>query len=127
MSLQPREKIEGTVLDLQQGKLTANTSSNPNSKQWQAFADGPNEQLVSKTKHSKSVRTINGRPNSSKQPDSTVPTINEWGFGQDSFTASPSSSFVTSSSPALGSSSQRVTAANAKKVESSQPAGWAGF
>lgn len=124
---QPREKFEGTVLDLQQGKLTTNTSLNPNSKPWQPFADESNIQLISKTKHSKSVRTINGRPSSGKQPDSTSPAIDEWGFGQDSFTASPSSSSVTSSSPALGSSSQRFAAATAKKVESSQPAGWAGF
>ncbi|XP_020692033.1 probable serine/threonine-protein kinase DDB_G0276461 isoform X1 [Dendrobium catenatum] len=123
---QSRDKIEGTVLDLQQGLLASNASPDPNSKPWQAFTDEPKAQLVSKTRHSKSVRTINGHPNSSKQPDSK-PTSDEWGFGQDSFTASPSSISLISSSPALRSSSQRFAPPNAKNVESSQPAGWAGF
>ncbi|XP_020595696.1 AP2-associated protein kinase 1 isoform X2 [Phalaenopsis equestris] len=112
--------------DTQQGKLTSTISPNQGSKPWQAFADEPNVQLLPKTRHSKSVRTMNGRPNNSKHPESSL-TLDEWGFGQDSFTASPSSSSETSSSPAIGSSSQRFAAAKAKKVESSQPAGWAGF
>lgn len=123
---QSREKIEVSLLDHQQGKLASSTTPNPNSQPWQAFADDPKLQLASKAKHSKSVRKINERPNGSKQPDSS-PTFDEWGFGHDSFTASASPSYETSGSPARRSSSQHFAAANAKEVESSQPAGWAGF
>ncbi|KAG0455697.1 hypothetical protein HPP92_023485 [Vanilla planifolia] len=77
----------------------------PEPEPWQAFSDEPKPQ--SKPNNSRSVRTGSNRRNSTKHPEST-PATDDWGFGVESFTASPSSN-------------------NLKKVESNQPAGWAGF
>ncbi|PIA48577.1 hypothetical protein AQUCO_01400872v1 [Aquilegia coerulea] len=108
---QQREKIEGTVLELQQGMFD-NLSPNPNSKQWQAFSDESKLQ-------SKSVRTTNGRQN--KNTSATSTGLDSWGFGTDNFTAVPATSNI-------GRSLQHMS--DSKTIESkraSQPAGWAGF
>lgn len=121
-----KEKNEGTVSDSQKEMLSFKTSSSPDPKSWQAFADEPKQQLMPNAKHSKSVRTNNNLFNSTKKPGS-IPASDDWGFHQLSFTASPPSSSETFRSPVPGSSSQRFAASNVKKVESSQPGGWAGF
>ncbi|KAM0942917.1 putative protein kinase NAK family [Dioscorea sansibarensis] len=127
-STPPREKIEGTVWELQQGMFTGSSASpSPDPKPWQAFADEPKTQPTTNLSHSKSVRTTNGRQNPTKQPAST-PANNAWGFDQDSFTAVPAAGSQISSSSTQGNSSQRFSARETKKVTTtSQPAGWSGF
>ncbi|KAJ0961277.1 hypothetical protein J5N97_000735 [Dioscorea zingiberensis] len=128
-STPPREKIEGTVWELQQGMFTdGSTSPSPEPKPWQAFADEPKTQTTpNNISHSKSVRTTNSRHNSTKQPVST-PANNTWGFEQDSFTADPAAGSRISRSSTQGSSSHRFAAGETKKVaEANKPAGWAGF
>ncbi|KAK1287086.1 putative cyclin-dependent kinase F-2 [Acorus calamus] len=122
-----REKIEGTVWELQQGMFTTNSASpTPEEpKTWQPFADDRKPQPPSRMNHPKSVRTINnGHQN--KQSNTTSDT---WGFGQDGFTAVPSGSQISRTSD-RGSSSQRMAGDIPNKIEAgrtSQPAGWAGF
>ncbi|KAK1267328.1 putative cyclin-dependent kinase F-2 [Acorus gramineus] len=123
-----REKIEGTVWELQQGMFTTNSASpTPEEpKTWQPFADDRKPQPPSRMNHPKSVRTItNGHQN--KQSNTTA--SDTWGFGQDGFTAVPSGSQISRTSD-RGSSSQRMAGDIPNKIEAgrtSQPAGWAGF
>ncbi|PKA62420.1 CBL-interacting protein kinase 22 [Apostasia shenzhenica] len=114
-----RGKIEGSVSTFQQ----AHTGAKP----WQAFSDDSEIQLVRKTDNPKSVRTTVGNRNSKKQPASSRPSTDNWGFSYDSFSASPLSSSDQPRTPLTVDPSKHVAPPNVKKVESSQPAGWAGF
>lgn len=121
-----REKIEGTVWELQQGMVESSPSST-DSKQWQAFAEEPKQQTATpRSVNSRSVRTTNGLRNTMKQQGATTST-GDWGFGQDSFKAAPSGGPEISRIPAGGSTSQRFGVNEVKKADGSQPAGWAGF
>ncbi|KAJ6836321.1 putative serine/threonine-protein kinase [Iris pallida] len=119
-----REKIEGTVWELQKGMFTSSPSPSPEPKQWQPFAEEPKPQASPK-----SVRAPNGhRTSSIKQPPASSTATDQWGFGHDSFRADPSEGSAISRSPAEGSSTaQRFGGGEARKAEASQPAGWAGF
>ncbi|KAH0448519.1 hypothetical protein IEQ34_022319 [Dendrobium chrysotoxum] len=118
------ENIEGTVLEPRRGMLSSNIYPDP--KQWQTFADEPKQELMPNTKHSKSSRTNHDHHSSTKQHGSSS-TRDDWGFEHVGFSVSSSSSSDTFRSPVLGSSSQRFAATRVKKVDSTQPAGWAGF
>ncbi|ONK70160.1 uncharacterized protein A4U43_C05F30890 [Asparagus officinalis] len=119
-----REKIEGTVWELQQG-IIESSPPNPDPKSWQPFAEEPKQQAITpKSLNPRSVRTINGHRNTMKQQSPTSST-DEWGFGQESFKAAPSAEMPRSS--VQGSTSQRFGASEVKKAETGQPAGWAGF
>ncbi|KAK3119101.1 hypothetical protein QOZ80_9BG0713840 [Eleusine coracana subsp. coracana] len=123
---QRKEKIEGTVWELEQGMLASNSSSVPNSeaKTWQAFSE-PKAQARPKVDYA-----TNGRHNLTKNTNPS-PSPDIWGFGDDNFRTSPSSASSASahvSRPAAkgnGSSSQRFSTVATKKPE--QPSGWAGF
>eukprot|EP00261_Vitis_vinifera_P026253 XP_010659600.1 PREDICTED: probable serine/threonine-protein kinase DDB_G0276461 isoform X2 [Vitis vinifera] len=118
------EKIEGTVWELQQGK---SDSPAPDSKPWQAFPDELKQhQPLSRDNTSKSVRTRNGHHNKPATEATSGPET--WGFGTESFTATPaaSSSF---SRPTVGGNNAQLFG-DSKRIESkpaTQPAGWAGF
>ncbi|CAN6238490.1 unnamed protein product [Urochloa humidicola] len=119
---QRKEKIEGTVWELEQGMLASNSkSASSDAKTWQVFPD-TKTQARPKVDHATNGRqnlTKNAKPGQS--PDA-------WGFGTDNFrTSAPAVSTATqiSRAAAQGSSSQRFNAGVAKKVE--QPSGWAGF
>ncbi|KAL5719532.1 non-specific serine/threonine protein kinase [Ranunculus cassubicifolius] len=119
-SIVQREKIEGSVLELQQGMLKTNTPT-PESKNWQAFSE------ESKSTP-KSVRTTNGRQNKNASPTTATVIPDNWGFGADSFTAAPASSNM-GRTRGQGNNLQNI-AADSKTIENkrvSQPAGWAGF
>lgn len=114
-----REKIEGTVWELNQGSQNKNSAS-PDPKSWQPFADD-SKPKDNNSNPNRSARTRNGHQNN---PNPT----NMWGFGTESFTASPVSSAQISRPTGEGNTSQRF--GDSKKMESqlaSQPAGWAGF
>ncbi|KAJ4970664.1 hypothetical protein NE237_003763 [Protea cynaroides] len=120
-----REKIEGTVWELQQG-MVVNSAPNPDSKSWQPFPEEPKPQPVQKNNTPRSVRTVNGREN--KQASTNSPTSQTWGFETDSFRAVPTTSSQISRTSGPVNNSQRF--GDAKSVESkkaAQPAGWAGF
>lgn len=122
--LQHREKIEGNIWKLQQGKSTPS----PESKPWQPFAEEPKPpQPSSNANVFKSARTRNGHQN--KQGTQVNAGFDSWGFGTDSFSAASTGSTQISRPMSEGNNSQRL--GEAKGVESSkpasQPAGWAGF
>ncbi|XP_077215533.1 uncharacterized protein LOC143850115 [Tasmannia lanceolata] len=124
---QQREKIEGSVWELEQGILENSSTPGTDSKPWQAFTDEPKPkpQSLSRNGPPRSVRTTNGRQH--KQVAVSSGTDNTWGFGQDSFAATPSSSQI-SRTPAEGNSSQQFSEPkNIVNKQASQPAGWAGF
>lgn len=123
-STPPREKIEGSILELQQGMfVSAASSQTPDSKPWQPFADDSKPQPTSRGNiHPKSVRTTSGRHNKL-----SVGAGDPYGFSQEPFMADSNHS-VASRSGTHGSSSQRFTGNEVKNIEkSTQPAGWAGF
>lgn len=124
---QQREKIEGPVWELQKGMFET-SPSNPDPKSWQPFAEEPKQQTTTpKSANPSSVRTTNGLRNTLKQQSPTASAA-EWGFGQESFKAAPSGGgSEISRSPLQGSTSQRFAGSQAKKAETGQPAGWAGF
>ncbi|CAN7010187.1 unnamed protein product [Brassica oleracea var. botrytis] len=114
-----RDKVEGTVWDLQQDRSDWSTgSSDPNS--WQPFSD------ASKGNNNESVR-------SKSKPASASQGFERWGFETESFRAAASQSSASATTTAQrsvssGSSSQRL--GNTKMRENqkaAQPAGWAGF
>ncbi|KAF2565488.1 hypothetical protein F2Q68_00024619 [Brassica cretica] len=114
-----RDKVEGTVWDLQQDRSDWSTgSSDPNS--WQPFGD------ASKGNNNQSVRT-------KSKPASASQGFEPWGFETESFRAAASQSSASATTTAQrfvssGSSSQRL--GNTKMRENqkaAQPAGWAGF
>ncbi|BAF09204.1 Os02g0591900, partial [Oryza sativa Japonica Group] len=118
---QRKEKIEGTVWELEQGML-ANSLPSSEAKTWQAFPDPKSQpaQVRPKVDHSTNgAQNLARNANSRQSPDG-------WGFGPDSFRTSPGSTAAQINRPtAQGSSSQRFSSGAAKKVE--QPSGWAGF
>ncbi|XP_068652783.1 uncharacterized protein [Aristolochia californica] len=121
-----REKIEGSIWELQQGMFanisTASTESNTNT--WQAFSDESKPTPSLKSNLSKSVRTINNHKSS--QPAANSPFDN-WGFGQDNFGATTAGSQI-SRNLGRGSHSQRFGEPKSREPKQvSQPAGWAGF
>lgn len=114
------EKIEATLWELQQRKSYSPASD---SKGWQAFSDETKRQPLSKNNSSKSVRTRNGQPNKPA-------TEETWGFGTESFTATPGGSSSFSSPTVGGNNNNAQLFGESKKIESksaTQPAGWAGF
>lgn len=132
--------MEGTGWERQQ-VVFDKSSSSPDSKPWQAFAEDPKPRALKNTNITavaatttttamKSVRTRNSHQN--RQPAAEVTSGSDtWGFGTDSFTAvtSSGSRMTSRSNIGEGNSSQRF--GDSKNLESkstsSQPAGWAGF
>lgn len=121
-----REKIEGTVWELNQEKSDWNNVS-PESKPWQAFAEEPKpQQPLSKENPSKSVRTRNGHQ--TKQAAQVNTGFDTWGFGTESFSAAPTGSPPISKPISEGNNPQRFGEAKITETKpASQPAGWAGF
>jgi len=118
---QRKEKIQGTLWELEQGMLASNTSSaSSDVKTWQAFPD-TQTQARPKVDHG-----TNGSQNITKNTTSGA-SPDAWGFGTDSFRTSsaPVKAATQINRAAQGSSSQRFNSGVAKKVE--QPSGWAGF
>lgn len=137
-----REKMEGTGWERQQ-VIFDKSSSSPDSKPWQAFAEDPKPRALLKnaniaaiaattttTTAMKSVRTRNSHQN--RQPAAEVTSGSDtWGFGTDSFTAVTSSGSRMTSRSNIGEGNSSKRFGNSKNLESkstsSQPAGWAGF
>jgi len=120
---QRKEKIEGTVWELEQGMLASNSSpANSDAKTWQAFPD-TKAQARPKVNHA-----TNGRQNLTRNTN-PGPSPDAWGFGTDNFRTSAAAvntaTQINNRAAGQGSSSQRFSAGVAKKVE--QPSGWAGF
>ncbi|GAA0152834.1 non-receptor serine/threonine protein kinase [Lithospermum erythrorhizon] len=119
-----REKIEGTVWELQQGLFDQGTPS-PDPKLWNAFSDNPKPQTTSTNDLPKSVRTKNGHP--TRQSPEVNSQSSSWGFESESFTAIPTAtSQINVPGSNLGGNSKRF-GENRDKMTASQPAGWAGF
>lgn len=119
-SIPAKEKIEGTVWELQQG-LFNQSSPSPDPKPWQAFADEPTPQ-TSVDGTPKSVRTRNGHHG--RQVNEANSVSNTWGFGTDKFSAVPNASPLISD---MNNSQRLSEMKNAESKQPSQPAGWAGF
>uniref|UniRef100_A0A0E0CMQ5 non-specific serine/threonine protein kinase n=1 Tax=Oryza meridionalis TaxID=40149 RepID=A0A0E0CMQ5_9ORYZ len=115
---QRKEKIEGTVWELEQGMLANSSLPSSEAKTWQAFPDPKSQpaQVRPKVDHSTNgAQNLARNANSRQSPDG-------WGFGPDSFRTSPGSTATQINRPtAQGSSSQRFSSGAAKKVE--QPSG----
>ncbi|XP_010522383.1 PREDICTED: probable serine/threonine-protein kinase DDB_G0276461 isoform X2 [Tarenaya hassleriana] len=130
----PREKIEGTMWELQQDRSDWATGKS-DLKPWQAFSDDPkpNLQTASKgnnTSTNQSFGTRNSQP--SKQTTLTaVPTsqgFDSWGFETDSFRATPTSASATQRPLGSGNTSQRFGNSRVRdNQQAAQPAGWSGF
>lgn len=136
--------MEGTGWERQQ-VIFDKSSSSPDSKPWQAFAEDPKPRALLKnaniaalaattttttTTAMKSVRTRNSHQN--RQPAAEVTSGSDtWGFGTDSFTAVTSSGSRMTSRSNIGEGNSSKRFGNSKNLESkstsSQPAGWAGF
>jgi AP2-associated kinase len=120
--MQRKEKIEGTVWELEQGMLASNSkSASSDAQTWQAFPD-TKTQARPKVDHA-----TNGRQNLTKSTN-PGPSPDAWGFGTDNFrtsAAAVSTAAQINRATAQGSSSQRYSTGVVKKVE--QPSGWAGF
>lgn len=122
---QRKEKVEGTVWELEKGMLASDCSSaSSDAKTWQAFPD-TKSQARSKVDHA-----TNGRQNITKTTISAPSSDGGWGFGTDNFRTPPPPAAVSTATQinraaAQGSSSQRFSVGAAKKVD--QPSGWAGF
>jgi AP2-associated kinase len=119
--MQRKEKIQGTVWELEQGMLASNSSSaSSDAKTWQAFPD-TKTQARPKVDHA-----TNGSQNITKNTTSGA-SPDAWGFGTDNFRTPATTLRATTQinrAAAQRSSSQRFNAGVAK-VE--QPSGWAGF
>lgn len=119
---QPKE-ISGSFWELNEEALASNsTTTPPESKLWQAFADEPKAQPSPVTNQPKSVRTIKGYRNAQNSNGDT------WGFGQDNFKATPGGGYEISRTSTSGNTSLRF--GDSKGIEQkqvAQPAGWAGF
>nr|GMD65211.1 probable serine/threonine-protein kinase DDB_G0280111 [Ipomoea batatas] len=120
---QPRESIEGTVWELQQGMLNQSSSS-PDPTPWQAFADDGPKPPPSNTP--RSMRTRNNQPPNTQASEANS-TASAWGFGTDSFTAVPSATSQMNASFSDRNNSQRFGDKRVDNKSPSQPAGWAGF
>ncbi|KAL6964814.1 non-specific serine,threonine protein kinase [Sarracenia purpurea var. burkii] len=120
-----REKIEGTVWELQQGLFDNNTPT-PEPNPWQAFSDDSKSQTMSMNSTSKSIRTKNGPQN--KMATQVLSGSDTWSFGTESFTAVPATtSRASRSSNELNNSERFGEPKNLGNKLASQPAGWAGF
>ncbi|KAL0429309.1 UNVERIFIED_CONTAM: putative serine/threonine-protein kinase DDB [Sesamum radiatum] len=118
-----KEKIEGTVWELQQGFFDRGCPS-PDTQQWQAFADDPKPQTMPTNNASRSAQTRNGQQ--SNQAAELSSGANTWGFGTDSFKVSASPKINLP----VGEFNNSQRFGESKSTESkleSQPAGWAGF
>ncbi|XP_072969682.1 actin-regulating kinase PRK1-like isoform X2 [Typha angustifolia] len=127
----PREKIEGTLHELQQGLFTTSPATpSPDPKPWAAFVEDPKVQTTTKSTHPRSVRTVrttNSNKVSTAQA-STSSATESWGFEQDSFKAFPSGSEIAKATDPRSTSLRFGDGRNeTKKMGSNQPAGWAGF
>lgn len=120
-----REKIEGTVWELQQGLFDQGTPS-PDPKLWQQpLPDNPMPPTTLTNDLPKSVRTKNGHSN--RQSAEMNSQSASWGFGSDSFSAVPgASSQINVAGSNLGGNSKRFSEKK-DNMPASQPAGWAGF
>ncbi|TKW40027.1 hypothetical protein SEVIR_1G218800v4 [Setaria viridis] len=121
---QRKEKIEGTVWELEHGMLASNSkSASSDAKTWQVFPETKTQaQARPKVDHA-----TNGRQNLTKSTN-PGPSPDAWGFGTDNYrtsAAAASTATQINRTTAQGSSSQRFSTGVAKKVE--QPSGWAGF
>lgn len=122
--LPQREKVEGTVWELQQGLYDENSPS-PDTKPWKPFDNAPSPQTSSTDGTPKSVRTKNGPQN--KQAEEVSSGAKSWGFGTEGFTAVPAaSSSIFGTSKELNSS-KRFGDSKVGSKSTTQPAGWAGF
>lgn len=118
---QPRE-IDGSFWELDEGTIASNsTTTPPESKSWQAFADEPKPQPSPVTNQPKSVRTIKGYRNAQNSNGDT------WGFGQDNFKATRGGGFEISRTSTSGNTSLRFGDSKGRGQKQTQPAGWAGF
>lgn len=120
-----RDKVEGGLWELQQG-MFANSSASPSPepKAWQAFAEEPKAQPSPVSNHARSVWTASSRQNITTL-SAAGPANDIWGFGLDSLASSPAGPQI-SRTCVQGNASQRF-GGGGEKVETSQPAGWAGF
>lgn len=118
--LMQKEKIEGTVWELQQG-LFDQSSPSSDPKPWQAFADDQTLQTPLNNTP-KSVRTKNGHHG--RQVNEANSVSNTWGFGTEKFSAAPNSSARISD---MNNTQRLSEMKNAESKQPSQPAGWAGF
>ncbi|XP_074316877.1 uncharacterized protein LOC141653123 [Silene latifolia] len=120
-----RQGNEGKLGELQQGLFNKNSPNTGTS--WQPFTDDTSKKAPV-FDSPKSVRTRNGNPG--KQDGSTGSINDEWGFGNESFSAVPSASARISRSSGEGNKSQSQRFGDSNKLTSktaSQPAGWSGF
>uniref|UniRef100_A0ACD5YVZ0 Uncharacterized protein n=1 Tax=Avena sativa TaxID=4498 RepID=A0ACD5YVZ0_AVESA len=112
-----KEKIEGTVWELEQGMLAGNSSlPSSEAKTWQAFPEAK-AQARPKVDHA-----TNGRQNLTRNTNTGLPS-DARGFGTSSVSTAAAAQINRTS--VQGSSSQRFSAGVAKKVD--QPSRWAGF
>ncbi|MCL7023491.1 hypothetical protein MKW94_024300 [Papaver nudicaule] len=126
-----REKKEGTIWELQEG-MFAESSPTLDSQPWKPFTNEPKPQTLLNKNNSKSVRTTNGHHNKpAASPGASSTATESWGFGTDNFTAVPTSSNISRTSPSgQGNNSQRIgdnSRSTSENKQVSQPAGWAGF
>ncbi|KAI3905649.1 hypothetical protein MKX01_036558 [Papaver californicum] len=127
-----REKKEGTIWELQEG-MFAESSPTLDSQPWKPFTNEPKPQTLLSKINSKSVRTTNVHQNKpAASPGASSTATESWGFGTDNFTAVPTSSNISRTSPSgQGNNSQRFggysRSSTSENKQVSQPAGWAGF
>lgn len=121
--MQQREKVEGTVWELQQGLYDKNSPS-PDTKPWKPFVSDPSSQ-TSMDSTPKSVRTKIGQQN--KQAAEVSSGAKSWDFGTEGFTAVPAASSSISGTSKELNSSKRFGDSKGGSKSTAQPAGWAGF
>ncbi|KAL0710629.1 hypothetical protein Bca4012_017607 [Brassica carinata] len=122
-----RDRVEGTVWELQQDRSDWSTgSSDPNS--WQPFSEPVLESASKGNTINQSVRTKSKPASSAPAPASQG--FEPWGFETESFrAAATSSASATQRSVSSGNTSQQRFG-NTKmrdNQKAAQPAGWAGF
>ncbi|KAJ4755069.1 Protein kinase superfamily protein [Rhynchospora pubera] len=123
----PREKIEGTLKELQQGLLS---SPSPDPKPWDAFADESKpQQPASKAANPRSMRTVRSTSGNRIVATGTTSAASQssdspggWSFDQAGFNAFPSTG-----KDKPNSSFNNFGIGETKKDEPYQPAGWTGF
>ncbi|KAJ7949102.1 Serine/Threonine kinase family protein [Quillaja saponaria] len=124
---QPREKIEGTVWELQQGRSDQRKTRNSEPKSWRAFPEEPKpQQSLSADNTAKSVRSRSGHQN--RQAAQLTSEFYTWGFATDSFTAVRAGSLQNQKPISGGNTSQCFGEAKTLDGKSAtQPTGWSGF
>ncbi|KAG7573414.1 Protein kinase domain [Arabidopsis suecica] len=128
-----RDKIEGTMWELQQDRSNwSSGSSDTNS--WQPFSDEAKPVMESAAKGNNN--TINQSVRTRSKPASAAGTqgFEAWGFETESFRAAATSSSATSASAtqrSMGSGNNTSQRYGNPKMrdnqKTAQPAGWAGF